>query len=526
MRKDTVVQLRQPGTFSEDPLTEVLRLGARRLLARAVEMEVTTFVEMHADLTDGAGRRRIVRHGYLPEREIQTGIGPVAVRCPRVRDRGGGEMGPRIRFTSSILPPYLRRAKSIEELLPWLYLKGISTGDFSEALAALLGPEAPGLSASTIVRLKEVWQGEMEHWQRRDLSARRYVYFWADGIYFSPRLDDKQCILVIIGADELGRKELLAIADGYRESAQSWREVLLDLKRRGLAIAPELASGDGALGFWKALREVYGTTREQRCWVHKTANVLNKLPKSVQPRAKQHLQDIWMAETKRDAEKAFDFFLEAYGAKYDKAVACLAKDRDVLLAFYDFPAEHWKHIRTTNPIESTFATVRLRVRPETLCRITEFSEHESNGRELDEGERVAVEVLPVLGQSAAAVEPGDGAFDHPTPGLDDEALHPIGSLDDLGLEIGQDAGQGAVKDRPLIGAVGEQFPEKGKQTEQGRQQRETAVAILNVGGGDDAVQQQALRIDQNMPLLALDQLAGIEAVAVDASPPFSALFTL
>ena len=308
MRKDTVVQLRQPGTFSEDPLTEVLRLGARRLLARAVEMEVTTFVEMHADLTDGAGRRRIVRHGYLPEREIQTGIGPVAVRCPRVRDRGGGEMGPRIRFTSSILPPYLRRAKSIEELLPWLYLKGISTGDFSGALAALLGPEAPGLSASTIVRLKEVWQGEMEHWQRRDLSARRYVYFWADGIYFSPRLDDKQCILVIIGADELGRKELLAIADGYRESAQSWREVLLDLKRRGLAIAPELASGDGALGFWKALREVYGTTREQRCWVHKTANVLNKLPKSVQPRAKQHLQDIWMAETKRDAEKAFDFF--------------------------------------------------------------------------------------------------------------------------------------------------------------------------------------------------------------------------
>ena len=367
MRKDTVVQLRQPGTFSEDPLTEVLRLGARRLLARAVEMEVTTFVEMHADLTDGAGRRRIVRHGYLPEREIQTGIGPVAVRCPRVRDRGGGEMGPRIRFTSSILPPYLRRAKSIEELLPWLYLKGISTGDFSEALAALLGPEAPGLSASTIVRLKEVWQGEMEHWQRRDLSARRYVYFWADGIYFSPRLDDKQCILVIIGADELGRKELLAIADGYRESAQSWREVLLDLKRRGLAIAPELASGDGALGFWKALREVYGTTREQRCWVHKTANVLNKLPKSVQPRAKQHLQDIWMAETKRDAEKAFDFFLEAYGAKYDKAVACLAKDRDVLLAFYDFPAEHWKHIRTTNPIESTFATVRLRTTKTKGC---------------------------------------------------------------------------------------------------------------------------------------------------------------
>ena len=249
MREDTVVQLRQPGSFEDDPLTEVLRLGARRLLGQAVEAEVAGFVEAYAHLTDSAGRRRIVRHGHLPEREIQTGIGPVAVRCPRVRDRGAGETGPRVRFTSRILPPYLRRAKSIEELLPWLYLKGISTGDFCEALAALLGPEAPGLSASTIARLKEVWQGELEHWQRRDLSAKRYVYFWADGVYFSPRLDhDKQCMCVIIGADELGRKELLAIADGYRESAQSWREVLLDLKRRGLAIAPELATGDGALG--------------------------------------------------------------------------------------------------------------------------------------------------------------------------------------------------------------------------------------------------------------------------------------
>ena len=368
MKEDTVVELRQPEAFSENPLTEVLRLGARRLLAQAVEMEVTVFVEGHADLRDQAGRQRVVRHGYLPEREIQTGIGPVAVRCPRVRDRGTGKVGTRIRFASSILPPYLRRAKSIEELLPWLYLKGISTGDFGEALAVLLGPQAPGLSASTIARLKEVWQGELEHWRRRDLSARRYVYFWADGIYISPRLDhDKQCILVIIGADELGRKELLAIADGYRESAQSWREVLLDLKRRGLKVAPELATGDGALGFWKALREVYGTAREQRCWVHKNANVLNKLPKSVQPRAKQHLQDIWMAETKREAEKAFDFFLEAYGAKYDKAAACLAKDRDVLITFYDFPAEHWKHIRTTNPIESTFATVRLRTTKTKGC---------------------------------------------------------------------------------------------------------------------------------------------------------------
>jgi transposase-like protein len=332
--------------------------------------------EAQGHLTDEAGRRRIVRHGHLPEREIQTGIGPVAVRCPRVRDRGARAAGAKIHFSSAILPPYLRRTRSIEELLPWLYLKGISTGDFGEALAALLGAEAPGLSASTIARLKEVWQGELDRWQRRDLSARRTVYFWADGVYFSPRLDqDRQCILVIIGADEYGRKELLAIADGYRESAQSWREVLLDLKRRGLVIAPELATGDGALGFWKALREVYGTTREQRCWVHKTANVLNKLPKSVQPRAKQHLQDIWMAETKQDAEKAFDFFLEAYGAKYDKAVACLAKDRDVLLAFYDFPAEHWKHIRTTNPIESTFATVRLRTTKTKGClsRMTAFT---------------------------------------------------------------------------------------------------------------------------------------------------------
>ena len=245
--------------------------------------------------------------------------------------------------------------------MPWLYLKGISTGDFTEALAALLGPDAPGLSASTITRLKDVWQAELARWEKRDLSARRYLYFWADGIYFQPRMEhDKQCILVIIGADQWGRKELLAIADGYRESAQSWRELLLDLKRRGLEVAPELAVGDGALGFWKALRESHGTTREQRCWLHKTGNVLNKLPKSLQAKAKGHLQDIWLAETKDRAEKAFDFFLEAYGAKYDKATACLAKDRAVLLTFYDFPAEHWKHLRTTNPIESTFATVRLR----------------------------------------------------------------------------------------------------------------------------------------------------------------------
>ena len=240
-------------------------------------------------------------------------------------------------------------------------LEGISTGDFGEALAALLGPDAPGLAASTIGRLKAVWWDEYEVWRRRDLSARRYVYFWADGVYFSPRMDrDKQCVLVIVGADAQGNKDIVAIVDGYRESAQSWKELLLDLKRRGLEAGPELAIGDGALGFWKALREVYGQTREQRCWVHKTANVLNQMPKSLQARAKGHLQDIWMAETKADADKAFDFFIQAYGVKYDRAVERLLKDRERLLAFYDFPAEHWKHIRTTNPIESTFATVRQR----------------------------------------------------------------------------------------------------------------------------------------------------------------------
>ena len=254
-----------------------------------------------------------------------------------------------------------RRAKSVEELLAWLYLKGISTGDFGEALAALLGPDAPGLSATTVTRLKTAWAEEYERWLRRDLSAKRYVYLWADGVYFSPRLEhDTQCLLVIIGADEIGNKDIVGLSDGYRESEQSWCELLLDLKRRGLTASPELATGDGALGFWKALREVYGTTREQRCWVHKTANVLNKLPKSVQGKAKGHLQDIWMAETRVDAENAFDFFLQAYSAKYPKAVECLVKDRDRLLTFYDFPAEHWKHVRTSNPIESTFATVRLR----------------------------------------------------------------------------------------------------------------------------------------------------------------------
>ena len=319
MEENTVVAFRNPSNFQDDPLTEVLRAGARELLAQAVEAEVAEFLEGHATLVDDRGRRRIVRNGHLPERLIQTGIGPVDVRQPRVRDRRAGEGAGAIRFTSAILPRYLRRTKSLEDLLPWLYLRGISSGDFSEALAALLGAQAPGLSASTIGRLKEVWQDEMERWQRRDLSAKRYVYFWVDGIYFGARLEEeKQCILVIIGATDHGTKELIAITDGYRESEQSWREVLLDLKRRGLGSGPELVTGDGALGFWKALRQVYGAAREQRCWVHKTGNILNKLPKGLQNKAKGHLQDIWMAETRKDAETAFDFFLEAYGPKLRK----------------------------------------------------------------------------------------------------------------------------------------------------------------------------------------------------------------
>jgi len=357
--EDNVFKLAQPGTFS-DSLTEILRNGARTLLAQAVEVEVADWLSRHGDLTTDDGRRRLVRHGHLPGRKIMTGIGPVAVRQPRVRDRvaTGDE---RIRFSSAILPPYARRTKSLEVLIPILYLKGISTGQFGEALAALLGPDAGGLSASTIARLKDAWSDEHARWSKRDLSAKRYVYFWADGIHVQARLEDNaQCLLVIIGATPEGKKELVGLIDGVRESALSWKGLLLDLKRRGLEVGPELAVADGALGFWQAIEEVWPKTRGQRCWVHKTANVLNKLPKSQQSKAKRALQEIWMAETRKDALVAFDAFVEIYGVKYDKAVACLTKDRDTLLAFYDFPAEHWKHLRTTNPIESTFATVRHR----------------------------------------------------------------------------------------------------------------------------------------------------------------------
>ena len=363
MEDDTVVRLPQPGgSIADDPLLEVLRLGARRMLQQVIEAEVESFLGAHADLEDQHGRRRVVRNGHAPERAIQTGIGPIAVRRPKLRDRGDGTGGEPIRFTSDVLPPFLRRTRNVEELLPWLYLKGISTGQFEEALTALLGPDAPGLSASTVRRLVATWQQEHERWQGRDLSARRYVYVWADGVYFTPRLDhDRQCMLVLIGADAHGKKELLAIDDGYRESTQSWRELLLRLRdENGLAVPPELAIGDGALGFWKALHEVWPGTRQQRCWVHKTANVLNVLPKSVHGKAKKDLHAIYEAESRDAAEAAFDRFTGKFGAKYDKAVGCLAKDRATLLAFYDFPAEHWKHVRSSNPIESTFATVRLR----------------------------------------------------------------------------------------------------------------------------------------------------------------------
>jgi putative transposase len=368
MQERTTDAIRIPEASSQDVLTGILREGAQRLLGQAIGAEVDEYIEAHEDLRDGQGHRLVVRNGHKDERELQTGVGPVKVRQPRVDDRRVDEHGQRTRFTSKILPPYLRRTKSIEELIPWLYLKGISTGDFSEALMALLGPDAPGLSASTVVRLKEVWQRDYEAWSKRSLADKRYVYVWVDGIHFNVRLEEgRQCILIVMGATPEGKKELVAVQDGLRESEQSWRELLLDLKARGLTEPPKLAVGDGALGFWAALRKVFGETREQRCWVHKTANVLNHLPKGKQGKAKGMLHDIWMAELKADAERAFDLFVETYQAKYPKAAECLVKDRDVLLTFYDFPAQHWMHIRTTNPIESTFATVRLRTRRTKGC---------------------------------------------------------------------------------------------------------------------------------------------------------------
>ena len=361
MSDSTVVPLRQPDEI-DDPLTAILRSGARRLLAQAVEAEAEAFLaEMKgARLPDG--RDRVVRHGHAPERLVQTGIGPVAVRRAKLRDRGAGEGGgERIRFTSAILPRWARRTRSLDALLPILYLRGVSMGDFQEALGALLGKDAPNLSPAAIARLRGEWEADHARWQRRDLSARRYVYLWADGVYLQARMEPRaDWMLVLVGATPEGKKELLGFQVGVRESAQSWRELLVDLKARGLAIAPELATGDGALGFWKALEAVFPSTRHQRCWVHKTANVLNTLPRSVQPAAKADLREIWQAPDRATAAAAIATFAEKYGAKYAKAVACLVKDREALLAFYDFPAEHWDHLRTANPIESVFATVRHR----------------------------------------------------------------------------------------------------------------------------------------------------------------------
>jgi transposase-like protein len=356
----TVVSLRQPDEV-DDPLTAILRSGARRLLAQAVEAEAEAFLAEMKGVRLADGRERVVRHGHGPERLVQTGLGPVAVRRAKLRDRGAGDGAERIRFTSAILPRWARRTRSLDALLPVLYLRGVSMGDFREALEALLGQDAPNLSPSVIARLRGEWEADHARWQRRDLSARRYVYLWADGVYLQARMEPQaECMLVLIGATPEGKKELVGFQVGVRESAQSWRELLTDLKARGLAVAPELATGDGALGFWRALEEVFPTTRHQRCWVHKAANVLDKLPKSVQPAAKQDLREIWMAPDRATAEAAIASFAEKYGAKYGKAVACLVKDRDALLAFYDFPAEHWDHLRTANPIESVFATVRHR----------------------------------------------------------------------------------------------------------------------------------------------------------------------
>lgn len=356
MNDNNIFQLKQPEENASDALTELLRNGARNLISQAINVELEELLAQYAEQKVD-GKQAVIRNGYLPKRTIQTGLGDVEVQVPKIRDKS--QQG--IKFNSLLIPPYLKRTESIEELLPVLYLKGISTGDFSEALKSLLGANAKGLSAGTISRLKQQWQEEYKSWSKRNLDLKKYVYIWADGVYFNIRSEEaKQCILVVIGVNEHGKKELIAIEEGYRESTQSWTELLEDIRHRGLTSAPKLAIGDGALGFWNAISKVYPETKHQRCWVHKTANVLNKLPKSVQPKVKEALHDIWMAETRDDAHKAFDSTVNRFGDKYPGAMNCLVKDKEQMLAFYDYPAVHWQHIRTSNPIESTFATVRLR----------------------------------------------------------------------------------------------------------------------------------------------------------------------
>lgn len=367
MGKDNVIAFMQPGEFN-DQLTAVLRQGAQRLVLQAVEAEFASFLDKHDGERLADGRKRIVRHGHLPERKVVTGIGSVPVQVPRSRDRKGHQDKDVIRFVSQLLPPYVRRSKSVEMAIPYLYLKGISSGDFCEVMPVLLGRDVVGFSADTVLSLRKQWKLDLENWEKRRLDSKRYIYLWADGVYLSARMEeDKQCLLVIMGATPEGKKELVGFTNGYRESTQSWRELLFDLKAKGLCVPPKLAVGDGAMGFWGALDQVFPTTRQQRCWLHKTFNILDKLPKSLQSKAKADVHNIWMAETKEDAGKAFDSFVEKYQTKYPKATACLEKDRQELLAFYDFPAEHWKHIRTTNPIESTFATVKHRTRRSKGC---------------------------------------------------------------------------------------------------------------------------------------------------------------
>ena len=360
MTNDNIVALNTP---AQDVLSELLKTGAQQLLTQAIEAEVATLIAQHRGLMTESGLQGIVRNGYLPERTVQTGLGDIDVKIPKVRDRTGQG----IKFNSGLVPPYLKRAKTIEELLPWLYLKGISTGDFKDALAGLLGTNAKGLSSNTISRLKQTWEGEYGQWRKRDLSKRRYVYIWADGVYCNVRQDDKLCLLVIMGSDSTGRKEIIGLTDGYRESEASWLELLEQLCEQGFTVPPEVAVGDGALGFWKAITKHWPATRHQRCWVHKTANVLNKVPKAMQPKVKENLHDIWMSDSRANAEKAFDLCLRKYEAKYSKAMHYLQKDRDKMLTFYDFPAEHLAHIRTSNLIESVFATVRLRATRTKNC---------------------------------------------------------------------------------------------------------------------------------------------------------------
>jgi putative transposase len=400
MRESTIDRFALPVPQSRDVMTEILRAGAQKMLTQMIQQEVDDWLAERASLLDEQGRRQVVRNGFLPKREITTGVGQVEVQQPRVRDRRPADQAEP--FTSKILPPYLRKTKSIEELIPWLYLKGISTGDFSEALKALVGSDCPGLSATTVTRLKTVWEEEFREWNQRSLQDKPYVYVWADGVHFNIRLEeDRQCILVLMGATADGKKELIAVVDGFRESEQSWKGLLLDVKARGLVIDPKLAIGDGALGFWKAIKQVYPKTRQQRCWVHKTANVLDDLPKRLQAEAKEKLHNIWMADTREHANQAFDLFKNTYEAKYPKAVECLTKDREVLLAFYDFPAEHWIHLRTTNPIESTFATVRLRTKRTKGCgsriacltMVYKLMQSASKRWRLLNGPQVLVEVL-------------------------------------------------------------------------------------------------------------------------------------